>query len=55
MYVLHVEAPTNFKQIFILRSKQVQISVLQYDYAFDTEMMCINTLKFWFALSAWYV
>jgi len=45
MYVLQVEVPINCKQILILRSKQVHKSVLQYDHAFETEMMYINTLK----------
>ena len=45
MYVLQVEVPINFKQILILRSKQVHTCILQYGYAFEPEMMCINTLK----------
>ena len=39
--LLQVEVLINFKQILILRLKQVHVSVLQYDYAFETEILYI--------------
>jgi len=48
--LLQVEVLINFKQILILRLKQVHVSVLQCDYAFETEIT--YTLKSLFALSA---